>query len=115
HAYQQRFDTKEHTPYDGLLRHSDVISDLRQVFHAERVFSPTALEDYIACPFRFFLGHVLRLEPLTEPSEEIEVTRRGQAFHRALSRMHEQLKAAEIHQPSPEVDRQLLEQMAEAV
>jgi ATP-dependent helicase/nuclease subunit B len=114
-AAWQRFDAKEHGPYDGLLRHPAVLADLRQAFGPEKVFSPTALEDYIACPFRFFLRHVLRLEPVEDPSEEIEHTRRGQAFHRALSRLHQQLKAAEIHQPTEAVDAQLLERMTEAV
>ena len=58
------------------------------------MFSPTALENYVACPFRFLLQHVLRLEPLEDPSEEVEYTRRGSAFHRALARFHERVKAS---------------------
>jgi ATP-dependent helicase/DNAse subunit B len=112
---RQRFELSDHGPYDGLLRHPAVVSQLRQVFGPDRVFSPTALEEYIACPFRFFLRHVLHLQPLDEPSEEIESTRRGQAFHRALSRLHQQLKAADIHQPTEAVDGPVLERLKEAV
>jgi ATP-dependent helicase/DNAse subunit B len=112
---QQRFEAREHGPYDGLLRHAGVVTDLGQLFKPERVLSPTALEEYIACPFRFFLRHVLRLEPLEEPSEEIESTRRGQAFHRALSRLHQQLRAADVHHPAEEVNARLAERLAEAV
>ena len=55
-------------------------------------FSPTALEDYVACPFRFFMRHLLRLDPLDEPTEEVEVTRRGMTVHRALARLHLRLR-----------------------
>ncbi len=35
---------------------------------------------------------MLRLEPLEDPAEHVEHTRRGAAFHRALSRFHTRLK-----------------------
>jgi ATP-dependent helicase/DNAse subunit B len=112
---RQRFDAGDYTPFDGLFRDSDVIGEVRRLFGPEKVFSPTALEDYVACPFRFFLGHVLRLEPLEEPREEIEVTRRGQAVHRALSRLHRQLREAGIHEPAESVEAQVLERFREAI
>src|SRR5206468_10889867 len=67
-----RLHDKEFNAYDGRLRHPGVLSELQQQWGPEKVFSPTALEDYIACPFRFYLRHVLHLEPLEEPDEEIE-------------------------------------------
>jgi ATP-dependent helicase/DNAse subunit B len=112
---RQRCRTTEHNPYDGLFRDTAVIGEVAALFGPEKVFSPTALEDYVACPFRFFLRHVLRLEPLEEPREEIEVTRRGQAFHRALSRLHGQLRAEGTHQPTEAVDDLLLDQLQQAV
>lgn len=81
----------------------------------ERPFSPTALESYIACPFRFFLGHVLKLQPLDEPREEIEATDRGTTFHRALARLHEELKAAGVHSPAPGVDESVQRRLDETV
>jgi ATP-dependent helicase/nuclease subunit B len=106
---------KDYTPYDGMFRNPAAIDAVGQLFGPEKVFSPTALEDYIACPFRFLLKHVLRLEVLEEPREEIEVTRRGQAFHRALSRLHTQLKAEDVHHPSDAVDLYVRERLTEAV
>ncbi len=94
-----RFRTPQHNAFDGLLRDPAILQELEQRFGPERIISPTALEEYVSCPFRFFLGNVLRLEPLEEPREEIEVTRRGQACHRALARLHRRLKQEEIHQP----------------
>jgi RecB family exonuclease len=112
---QQRFEEGDFTVYDGRFRDTGVIAEVAKQFGPESVFSPTALEDYIACPFRFFLRHVLRLETLEEPTEEIEVTRRGQAFHRALSRLHLQLKAQGVVQPAPVVDEEVLRQLEAAV
>src|SRR5262249_39493606 len=73
---------------DGELRHPAVTAELAHRFGTDRVLSPTALETYVACPFRFWLEHVLRLEVLEDPAEEVEHTRRGAAFHRALARFH---------------------------
>jgi ATP-dependent helicase/DNAse subunit B len=110
-----RFHGREHGPYDGLLRDPAVVADVQALFGPERILSPTALENYIACPFKFFLGKVLRLEPLEEPSEEIDSTDRGLAFHRALARLHTHLGAAGIDAPTGEVDEHLLTRLDEAV
>ena len=110
-----RFKEREFNSYDGLFRDARVIGDLRQLFGPEKVFSPTALEDYVTCPFRFFLKNVLRLEPLEEPKEGIEVTRRGQAFHRALARLHRKLKDEGVHQPAEIVPQRMAEEIGLAV
>jgi ATP-dependent helicase/DNAse subunit B len=112
---RQRFEQPEHSPYDGLLRDPAVIAEAARLFTPERVLSPTALESYVACPFRFFLGNVLHLQPLDEPSEEIESTERGLAFHRALSRLHRHLRDRGIHRPEEVVDDHLLARLDEAV
>ncbi len=87
-AADARFRSHLFGPHDGEMRHPAVAADLAARFGPERVFSPTALEAYVACPFRFWLEHVLRLDPLEDPAEEVEHTRRGSAFHRALARLH---------------------------
>jgi ATP-dependent helicase/DNAse subunit B len=112
---RERFGRGDFTVYDGLFHNPAIIALLRERFGSDRVFSPTALEDYIACPFRFFLGDVLRLEPLEEPREEIEVTRRGQAFHRALARLHRKLRAEGVNRPNEGVEQRVREQLEQAV
>ncbi len=113
--FEKRFKTTNHNAYDGLLRDAALAGELASMFGPERVFSPTALEEYISCPFRFFLHQVLRLEPLEEPSEEIEVTRRGQAYHRAMARLHRKLKASGVHGPTDAVAQDMTREMEEAV
>ena len=112
---RRRFHEKRYTPYDGSFRDPAVIAEVGRRFGPERVFSPTALEDYVACPFRFYLRHVLGLEPLEDPKEEIEVTRRGQAVHRALARLHTGLKEKGVHRPDDAVRAEVLRAIAVAV
>jgi ATP-dependent helicase/DNAse subunit B len=112
---QGRFRDRDFGPYDGLLRHPAALAELGERCGPGKVFSPTALETYIACPFRFLLQHVLHLEPLEDPKEEIEHTRRGSVFHRALARLHQQLSADGVNRPTEEVSKRLLQKLEEAV
>ena len=107
-----RFRDREFGPYDGRLRHPTVVGDLAGRLGPAKVFSPTALEAYVACPFRFWVEHVLRLEPLDDPGEEVEHTRRGSAVHRALARFHARVRdhAADLlahNELPPDVDADL--------
>lgn len=47
--------------------------------------SVTAFRDYLACPFRFYLGHVLRMEAEDDGAREIDVMDFGTLAHAALS------------------------------
>jgi ATP-dependent helicase/DNAse subunit B len=100
-AADARFRARTFGPFDGDLRHPAVIAELNRRFGPERVFSPTSLEAYVACPFRFWLEHVLRLEPLEDPAEDVEHTRRGSAFHRALARFHRWIRDTLPQPPDP--------------
>jgi ATP-dependent helicase/DNAse subunit B len=112
---RQRFHAPEHGKYDGLLRDPRVVAHVGTLFGPGRILSPTALENYIACPFKFFLGNVLRLEPLEEPSEEIESTDRGLACHRALYRLHKHLRATGVDAPTDAASDELSMRLDEAV
>lgn len=112
---QHRFGTAEFTPYDGFFADPFYREWAGRRLGRERVFSPTALEDYVACPFRFFLGHVLHLEPLEEPSEEIEVARRGMTYHRALARLHRRLRQQGVHAPAEGVAGEVAAEIQAAV
>ncbi len=48
--------------------------------------SPTSLESYALCGFRYFLGHVLRLRPPEEPEdrETMDAAERGSVVHAVL-------------------------------
>lgn len=111
-----RFRTRDYGAFDGRLESPSALEEVRSRFGPDRVFSPTSLEAYVSCPFRFFLEHVLRLEELDEPSDEVEQTRRGAAYHRALARLHRGLDPALVRTTLPEqVNADLLTRLDEAV
>jgi ATP-dependent helicase/DNAse subunit B len=111
----ERFRTSTHGPFDGVLSHPAVGAVLAERFSTEKVLSPTALETYVACPFRFLLDRVLRLEPHEDPVEHVESTRRGAAFHRALARLHINLDPEASQDPSQGVTDELVRQIELAV
>lgn len=112
---QARFEEVSFTPYDGQFQDPYLVEWVGRLFGPHKVFSPTALEEYIACPFRFFLRHVLHLEPLEQPSEQIESNRRGMVVHRALARLHQRLRQQARHQPDDQVREEVLRELLVAV
>jgi len=85
-----RFQNRAVGRFDGFLSDFEVRQTVAERFGPAAVFAPTSLEDYITCPFKFFMSRVLNLAPLDEPTEEIEGHRRGAAYHRALRRTHDE-------------------------
>lgn len=58
------------TPFDGLVRPGpEARAALEAHQLASRPFSPTALELYAACPYKFFLSTLVRLKPYRVPQE----------------------------------------------
>jgi ATP-dependent helicase/nuclease subunit B len=49
----------------------------------------TAFKDYLACPYRFWLRHVQRLEPVPEPADELDPRDFGSLAHDVLERLRE--------------------------
>lgn len=52
--------------------------------------SVSAYASLVACPYRFFARHVLRLGEMDEVSEEMEKSDYGELVHRVLERFHSQ-------------------------
>lgn len=69
------------TRWDGLIETDVVPAPSR-----ERPTSPTALQSWAACPFRYFLGHVLKVAETEKPEETLTITAldRGKLLHQAL-------------------------------
>lgn len=75
------------TEFDGNL--TSVSADARLAGALEgAVVSPTSLEAWAGCPFRYFLGYVLRLSALDTPEEAavISALERGNLVHGVLER-----------------------------
>lgn len=59
------------TRFDGNLAGVDGLPDFRT---GDRTISPTALEHYVACPHRYFMEHLLRVVPLDQPEDVLEIS-----------------------------------------
>lgn len=66
--------------YDGDLRM--VADEFAGRYGPLHTWSPSRLEQYRACPFMFFVGSVLRLEPRVEPEEGLDARQLGTIYHR---------------------------------
>jgi RecB family exonuclease len=68
------------------------------------VLSPTTLEEFAVCPFRYFLGHELRCEVVDPPERRVEIDPRdrGQIAHEVLERyMREMIGRSEALDADP--------------
>ena len=62
------------TPHDGLVKPGALgRAALEPHQPTARPFSPTALEQYAACPYRFYLSAIARLQPMEIPGEMEEL------------------------------------------
>lgn len=73
--------------FDGVFASPEVRSLLRQEFFSEGMeLSPTRLEEYVQCGFRYFTRRVLRVEPPHQIEQEWTPLERGGLIHRVLFR-----------------------------
>ncbi|HEY8515122.1 MAG TPA: PD-(D/E)XK nuclease family protein [Candidatus Binatia bacterium] len=92
-------------PSDGLVdpgEHGRAALARHQL--AARSFSPTALQHYATCPYRFFLQALVRLAPREEPVaiESMDALTRGALFHDVQYEVLTALKARELLPVRPE-------------
>lgn len=91
-----RWQTSALTPYDGLVKPGALARPaLEANAPAARPFSPTSLEQYAACPYRFFLSALVRLEPFEVPGEleELGPLEKGSMAHEVQFRLLTALRA----------------------
>ncbi|HQZ33443.1 MAG TPA: PD-(D/E)XK nuclease family protein [Ilumatobacteraceae bacterium] len=83
------------TEYDGDLSGLD-IDPL-----GPKPVSPTRLEAWVACPHGWFMQHVLGLQPVEQPDEQLQITPRdrGTLVHDALDLFHRRVIVGELPQP----------------
>jgi CRISPR/Cas system-associated exonuclease Cas4 (RecB family) len=89
-ARYARWQSSALSAFDGLVRPSALARAALEAHHpTKRPFSPTALEQYAACPYRFFLSAILRLEPYEVPEEleELGPLEKGSMAHEVQFRL----------------------------
>ena len=81
--------------HDGLFtKRASSLTILEQQRLAARAFSVSALQNFAACPYRFLLSAIYRLEPREEPAplEEMDPLTKGGLFHRIQANLQRELK-----------------------
>jgi ATP-dependent helicase/nuclease subunit B len=82
---------------DGLITvHPEALGALAQHRLNERAWSPSALEKFAVCPYRFALHGIHRLQPREEsaPLEQLDPRTRGALFHEIQLQLLLELKQA---------------------
>ena len=86
-------------PHEGLLTSPAVAASLSQPPSGPRhTWSPSQLETYAACPYKFYLNTVLKLEPLGDLVLETDFARRGGLMHEVLAAFHRKYDASSADQ-----------------
>ncbi len=87
-ATRERGPGHDFGPYEGMVSSEAAAARLAERFGPQRVWSPSHLEQYGACPHQFFLDRVLGLEPLEELTLATDFLTRGARLHDALAQLH---------------------------
>jgi hypothetical protein len=75
--------------YDGVLGDSGGLAgEFPRRFGPARRWSASRLETYRTCPFFFFVGNVLGLEPREEPEEGMDARQLGAVYHAILEQVY---------------------------
>ena len=64
--------------------------------YEKRNYSISQLETYAKCPYKYFAERVLNLEPIEEPTEEIEALEMGTLLHTILYEFYSELNRKNI-------------------
>lgn len=78
-----------HPAYHGKLQDKNVRKRIKERFTGEPL-SPSDIETYAECPFRFFVERVLNLAPPEEITPEIQPQDLGSIVHAVLERFYRQ-------------------------
>lgn len=78
----------------------------------KREFRVTELDDYLNCPYDYYIRHVLRIEPLEEVTEDISPLMRGSKVHAVLRDFYREWQGP-ITPSNRDKARRLLRSLAE--
>jgi len=75
--------------FDGGLQ--EVSAELAQRFGPVHTWSASGLETYQACPFMFFIRHILGLEQRLDPEEGLDARQLGSIYHHILEALYQHI------------------------
>jgi RecB family exonuclease len=88
-----------------------VVPSPQKLAEPKRTFSVTAFRDYIACPYRFYLKHILKLSRVDDEADEMSPRQFGDLLHDVLSEFG--VSAARDATAAREISEFLKERLAE--
>lgn len=94
----------EESRFEGWLHEQE--GELGRRFGHEHTWSASRLENYLSCPFHYFLAHVLGIQPREEPVEGLDGRQFGNIYHQMFE---------ETYQRLPPSDRKELERLKESL
>jgi ATP-dependent helicase/DNAse subunit B len=83
---QRMRDGAEAGAHDGNLRQWG--NAFAQAFAPRHIWSASRLETYRLCPYFFFVGRVLGLEPRRPPTEGLDARQLGNIYHRIFEQLY---------------------------
>jgi ATP-dependent helicase/nuclease subunit B len=101
---------KTWSQFDGLVRVTDATRPFLQKQRLNtRPYSVSALQQYAACPYRFFLSAAYRLAPLEEPEplQRMDPLTKGSLFHQVQAEFFRALQKAKLPISGAQKDRVL--------
>lgn len=78
-------------PFEGICTSEQAAALLKSAFNENHLWSPSQLEEYGRCPFRFFAAQVLGLQEQADITVANNMGRRGSLLHQVLAAVHQQL------------------------
>lgn len=79
--------TTPHAPFPEGQKTEAVMQRIAQV--AERGFSPTALNNYIDCPLKYYYSNLLRINESDTVEDDIDSSQLGECVHNILKHIYE--------------------------
>lgn len=102
--------------WNGRMQDPLILDWLSEEYHSGRIFSVSALSDYAKCPFKYFIEHVLRLEPTKETEEDVDPRTKGSILHRTLQLVMDRYRGRSLKDMDPNaVDSVVEEAVATAL
>jgi ATP-dependent helicase/DNAse subunit B len=77
--------------HEGLLTSPAALTALGKAFSDSYCWSPSALEHYRSCPFKFFLAHVLEVDSPADLELQEDFGLRGNLLHDVLADVHRRI------------------------
>lgn len=96
-------------PAEGLFASDAAVRALAKDFGPKYEWSPTALERFALCPFRFLMERVLKIEPLDDLELATDYRRRGRLVHQCLVELYQRLERVEAQFLSASIDASRIE------